>query len=58
MALHRLTHIVMGVPNVEETAAYYAEFGLIPTTPPAPAATPATERARRARSPPSTAASS
>ena len=30
MALHRLTHIVMGVPNVEETAAYYAEFGLIP----------------------------
>ncbi len=30
MALHRLTHIVMGVPNVEATAAYYAEFGLIP----------------------------
>ena len=30
MALHRLTHIVMGVPNVEETAAYYAEFGLTP----------------------------
>jgi catechol 2,3-dioxygenase-like lactoylglutathione lyase family enzyme len=30
MALHRLTHIVMGVPNVEETAAYYTEFGLIP----------------------------
>ena len=31
MALHRLTYIVMGVPNVEETAAYYTEFGLIPT---------------------------
>ena len=31
MPLHRLTHIVMGVPNVEQTAAYYTEFGLIPT---------------------------
>ena len=30
MALHRLTQIVMGVPNVEPTAAYYAEFGLSP----------------------------
>ena len=28
MALHRLTQIVMGVPDVEQTAAYYAEFGL------------------------------
>jgi catechol 2,3-dioxygenase-like lactoylglutathione lyase family enzyme len=28
MALHRLTQIVMGVPNLEQTAAYYAEFGL------------------------------
>ncbi|GAA3207596.1 VOC family protein [Dactylosporangium siamense] len=28
MSLHRLTQIVMGVPNVEETAAYYADFGL------------------------------
>ena len=28
MALHRLTAITMGVPNVAETAAYYAEFGL------------------------------
>ena len=28
MALHRLTSITMGVPNVEETAAYYREFGL------------------------------
>jgi len=28
--LHRLTQIVMGVPNVEQTAGYYAEFGLTP----------------------------
>ena len=28
MALHRLTRITIGVPNVEETAGYYAEFGL------------------------------
>jgi hypothetical protein len=32
MPLHRLTQIVMGVPNVEQTAGYYAEFGLLPTT--------------------------
>jgi catechol 2,3-dioxygenase-like lactoylglutathione lyase family enzyme len=30
MALHRLTQIVMGVPNPEETAAYYTDFGLTP----------------------------
>ena len=30
MALHRLTSITMGVPNVGETAAYYADFGLQP----------------------------
>ena len=30
MPLHRLTSITMGVPNVAETAAYYAEFGLSP----------------------------
>lgn len=30
MALHRLTRVVMGVPNVTETAAYYEEFGLDP----------------------------
>jgi catechol 2,3-dioxygenase-like lactoylglutathione lyase family enzyme len=29
MALHRLTSITMGVPNVAETAAYYEEFGLV-----------------------------
>src|SRR3984893_3415058 len=28
MALHRLTSIIIGVPNVVETAAYYEEFGL------------------------------
>ncbi|MFI5958938.1 VOC family protein [Cryptosporangium sp. NPDC051539] len=28
MPLHRLTTITLGVPNVAETAAYYAEFGL------------------------------
>ncbi|WP_439680798.1 VOC family protein [Embleya sp. MST-111070] len=30
MALHRLTSITMGVPNVAETAAYYTDFGLTP----------------------------
>src|SRR5258707_8621520 len=30
MALHRLTSVTIGVPNVDETAAYYAEFGLTP----------------------------
>jgi catechol 2,3-dioxygenase-like lactoylglutathione lyase family enzyme len=28
MALHGLSHVVVGVPNVAETAGYYAEFGL------------------------------
>jgi len=31
MALHRLTSVTIGVPNVDSTAAYYAEFGLSPT---------------------------
>ncbi|MFI5756309.1 VOC family protein [Streptomyces sp. NPDC051569] len=30
MALHRLISLTMGVPNVAETAAYYADFGLVP----------------------------
>ncbi|MEB3980114.1 VOC family protein [Mycobacterium sp. 663a-19] len=30
MALHRLTAVTIGVPNVAETRAYYAEFGLEP----------------------------
>src|SRR5580692_5621290 len=28
MALHRLTSVCIGVPNLAETAAYYEEFGL------------------------------
>jgi hypothetical protein len=31
MALHRLTLIVMGVPNVDEVASYYTQFGLNPS---------------------------
>ncbi|MEU6123654.1 VOC family protein [Streptomyces sp. NPDC047123] len=41
MPLHRLTQILMGVPNVERTAAYYRDFGLTPsavTDPGVPAA--------------------
>ncbi|SFK36849.1 VOC family protein [Geodermatophilus ruber] len=30
MALHRLTSVTIGVPNVEDTVAYYTEFGLTP----------------------------
>jgi catechol 2,3-dioxygenase-like lactoylglutathione lyase family enzyme len=30
MALHKLASITIGVPNVEETARYYADFGLTP----------------------------
>jgi len=30
MALHRLTSVTIGVPNVAETVAYYTEFGLTP----------------------------
>ena len=32
MGLHRLTHVVMGVPNVAEVASYYQDFGLTPTS--------------------------
>ena len=31
VALHRLTRITIGVPNVAPTAEYYEEFGLTPT---------------------------
>ncbi|MER6345090.1 VOC family protein [Streptomyces sp. NPDC001595] len=34
MPLHRLTRIVMGVPDVPQTAQYYADFGLTPTAAP------------------------
>ena len=33
MALHRLTRLTIGVPNLDETAAFYREFGLIPIEP-------------------------
>ena len=33
MALHRLTTITVGVPDVASTAAFYREFGLIERTP-------------------------
>jgi len=33
MALHRLTSITIGVPDVAVTAAYYTEFGLLPVGP-------------------------
>jgi hypothetical protein len=32
MPMHQLLSVTMGVPNVAETALYYAEFGLTPTT--------------------------
>ncbi len=32
MSLHRLTSITLGVPNVRETADYYADFGLLPVS--------------------------
>lgn len=32
MALHRLTEIAIGVPDVEAASAYYTEFGLTPVT--------------------------
>ena len=30
MSLHGLLSVTIGVPNVEETSAYYTEFGLAP----------------------------
>ena len=56
MALHRLTHIVMGVPNVEATAAYYAEFGLIPGVADQAVPGPGGRRRPRRFSPPMTSA--
>lgn len=43
MGLHRLTEITIGVPNVDETAAYYTEFGLAPVPAAGDAAWPAFE---------------
>ncbi len=31
MGLHGLLSVTIGVPNVEQTAAYYADFGLEPS---------------------------
>src|ERR1700756_569500 len=30
MALHRLTRLTIGVPNLDETVAFYMDLGLIP----------------------------
>lgn len=30
MSLHGLLSVTIGVPNVAQTAAYYADFGLAP----------------------------
>ena len=32
MSLHGLLSVTIGVPNIKETAAYYADFGLAPAT--------------------------
>lgn len=32
MALHGLTSITLGVPDVDSVARYYEEFGLVPTS--------------------------
>jgi hypothetical protein len=42
MALHRPSSVVIGVPNIEDTARYYTDFGLAPIDP-----GPAGERAFR-----------
>jgi catechol 2,3-dioxygenase-like lactoylglutathione lyase family enzyme len=51
MALHRLTTITIGVPNVAETAAYYREFGLDPHGDAAFATADGGEQLRLAHSP-------
>jgi len=30
VSLHRLTHLVIGVPNLDDAAKFYADFGLTP----------------------------
>jgi catechol 2,3-dioxygenase-like lactoylglutathione lyase family enzyme len=44
--LHRLTDVTIGVPHVEETLAYYTEFGLTPTAHDALATTDGGEQLR------------
>src|SRR4051794_27563766 len=36
VSLHRLTQLTIGVPNVDEVAQYYADFGLTPVEPVSP----------------------
>jgi catechol 2,3-dioxygenase-like lactoylglutathione lyase family enzyme len=36
MGLHRLTHVTIGVPDLDPVAAYYAQFGLTPSPDPDP----------------------
>lgn len=31
MSLHRLSHVIMGVPDVAATTSYYTDFGLQPS---------------------------
>src|ERR1700684_4500386 len=33
MPLHRLTRLTIGVPNLDETASFYTDFGLTPIEP-------------------------
>jgi catechol 2,3-dioxygenase-like lactoylglutathione lyase family enzyme len=51
MALHRLTAITIGVPNVAETAAYYADFGLTAAGPDIFASTDGGEQLRLVHAP-------
>jgi catechol 2,3-dioxygenase-like lactoylglutathione lyase family enzyme len=51
LALHRLTSITIGVPNVAETAAFYADFGLTPADQNAFATADGGDQLRLARSP-------
>ena len=30
MSLHRLTHLIIGVPDLDEAAKFYTDFGLAP----------------------------
>jgi hypothetical protein len=45
MSLHSLLSVTIGVPNVVQTAAYYAEFGLTPGADGRPGTSPSTTAA-------------
>ena len=34
MSLHRLTHLIIGVPDLDEAAKFYTDFGLAPVQEP------------------------